>query len=202
MRRMGYRMDMDRDEEYLIAGVDNIDHFDDLLVCDNVQPTIRIKNIPYYVDDSRELMGCLEHFVQLSPPGYQVPDPESSYEDREKYLLEAVYGQSEDWKPVGITIDDAGASIAFIYKNGLGSDVMEIFPSCDECIKLLIEVERPNGDIEKYHLYMEADAKRGDLIQLIEYWPWGYREIYFKERGMPEHPDEGYFYATVIERRK
>ena len=66
MRRMGYRMDMDRDEEYLIAGVDNIDHFDDLLVCDNVQPTIRIKNIPYYVDDSRELMGCLEHFVQIS----------------------------------------------------------------------------------------------------------------------------------------
>lgn len=202
MRRMGYRMDMDRDEEYLIAGVDNIDHFDDLLVCDNVQPTIRIKNIPYYVDDSRELMGCLEHFVQLSPPGYQVPDPESSYEEREKYLLEAVCGQSEDWKPVGITIDDAGVSIAFIYKNGLGCDRMDLFPSCDECIKLLIEVERPNGDIEEYHLYMEGGRHGDDMIQVTEYWPWGYREIYFKERGMPEHPDEGYFYATVIVRRK
>ncbi len=77
-----------------------------------------------------------------------------------------------------------------------------IFPIRDECIKLLIEVDHPDGDTEKYHLYLEG-GRGGNLILVTEYYSWGYREIYFKCRtGIPQHPDESYFYANVIECRK
>lgn len=201
MRRMGYRMELDRDERYLIANVDSVEHFDELVCCDNDWPPIRVQNVPY-VDGHEELKGDLYSMIQLSDAGFGVPDFMNDYETREENLHKALYGESKDWRPVGIMVDDVGASIAFVYKNGLGSDIMEIFPVMDECIKLLIEVDRPNGDIEKYHLYMEGGAS-GGLILVTEYYSWGYREMYFKCRsGIPQHPDKNYFYINVIEHRK
>lgn len=208
MRKMGYRMEFDRDEEYLIANVDYAEHFDELVCCGNDQPPIRIRSIPYvdgpFEENDDRYTGDLKSFIEFHPIGGESHSLVNAHETEEEFFVRVLYGQSEDWKPVGVSIDDVCAQIALVYKEGMEriGGYLYLFPKKDESIKILIEVDRPDGSTEKYHLYMEG-KQDVNLIELTEYWPWGRQEIYFKGYpGIPEHPDRGYFYATVIEYRK
>ena len=201
MRRMCYRREFDRDDRYFISAVDDATCWDDLLAAKNQQPPIRVQNIPCTAGID-ETIGNVDDFVSsLEDEGLQDSESTIYFRTREEYL-KALHGQSEDWKLIGIAIDDVGVTMAFAYRDGTDSDILFLNAVKDKRIKLQIEVDCPSGNIEKYLLYIE-NGQYGKKIMVTEYEPWGYREIYFKNHSyIPEHPEREYFYASVIEHRR
>lgn len=196
---MRYRMELCRDGAYLIGNWydRSITEWSDLISPKNNQRPIRIRSLPI-ASGFPETKGNLDDFVSsLADDGFNDPERKIYFRTRDEYLA-ALHGESKAWIPVGIDIDDVGAAIAFSYKGGAGHDVLNVSPIEGRRFKLLIEIDHPDEETEKYILYLEKD-----FITVTEFWPWGIREIYFKYfKNIPKHPDENYFYAEVIEHRK
>jgi len=204
MRKMSYRIEIDRDSSgYFISNADTDNSWDCLPAKTNERhPPIRIQSVPC-IDNCYELMGKLEDFASsLEDDGYRDSEKTTYFKSREEYLS-ALRGESEDWKLIGIQVDDAGATLKFVYKDKRHEEPLFLYPVKDKCIKLRIEVDHPNGNTDCYLLYIE-NGQYGNIIRLTEYEPWGHREIYFKNRTyIPEHPDDAcYFYALVVEHKR
>lgn len=202
MRKMSYQIEIDRDADgYFISNADTDDLWDCLPGEANEQhPPIRIKSIPY---GHNEPAANLEDFVSsLEDDGYCDSEKTIYFKSREEYLS-ALRGESEDWKLIGIQVDDVGATLKFAYKGKRHGESLFLYPVKGKRINLLIEVDYPDGNAERYLLYLE-DMDYGLMVRLTEYEPWGHREIYFKQHShIPEHPDNtSYFYALVVEYKR
>lgn len=202
MRKLSYQIEIDRNADgYFISNADTDDTWDCLPGKVNEQhPPISIKSIPY---GHNEPASNLEDFVSsLEDDGYRDPEKTIYFRTREEYLS-ALRGESEDWKLIGIQVDDVGATLKFACKDRGHGEPLFLYPAKGKCINLLIELEYPDGSTERYLLYLE-DMDYGSVVRLTEYEPWGHREIYFKKHShIPEHPDNtSYFYALVIEYKR
>lgn len=202
MRKMSYQIEIDRDADgYIISNVDTDDSWDCLPTKANEQhPPIKIKSIPYGHNEPASNIG--DFVSSLEDDGYCDSEKTKYFKSRGEYLS-ALRGESRDWKLIGIQVDDVGATLKFAYKNERHGEPLSLYPVKDKCINLLIEVELPNGNTDRYLLYMK-NGDHGDIVRLTEYETWGYREIYFKKyTHIPDHPDNAcYFYALVVEYKR
>lgn len=196
-------MEFDESDGYFISNADVDESWDCLPTVANAeQPPIRIQNIPC-VEGHEETRSNLDDFVtSLKDNGFHDPMKTIGFKSREEYL-HALRGESEDWKLIGIRVDDVEATLEFVHKDDrFYGEPLFLSPTAGGCINLLIEVDGFDGSVDRYQLYME-DGQYGKMIKLTEYEPWGYREIYFKNRTyIPEHPDSSYFYAHVVEHKR
>ncbi len=203
MRKMKYQMAFDRIDGYFITNADTDASWECIPVTANAQqPPIKLQSIPY-VDGYDDLIGNIGDFVtSLDEQGYYDPEKTIYFRDQSEYL-DALYGKSEDWKLIGIQIDDCEATLMFVYKDGFHSEPLFLTPIAGKSLKLLIEVPHCCSHTDKYLLYV-SNCQFGNTISITEYEPWGYREICFKNcEYIPEHPDiSGYFYVDITESKK
>lgn len=190
MRAMTYRIELDREDGYVISNADA--SWESLPAQDSFNhPPIKVSNAPL---DGKWLVGDIDDYVELSGPD------EGTFQE----YIKALHGESAEWCLIAVSINRNGATLLFGNKETHDTEFLYIHHA--NYLRVWFDVYRESGSFDRYLFIMSEDVCGEETrinVRVTEYTPSARREIAFN-RGVSydaECPDPHYVYAYVTEYR-
>ena len=189
MRTMTYRIELERDDGYMISNADV--SWEGMPERENfTHAPIKVSNAPW---ENGQIVANVDDYVELG----------SDYEDTDPYFrdnyLKALHEKSRDWKLIGVRIDSLGATLLF--GNRATHRIEFLYIGAAPFLRVWFDVQRADGSTDRYLLRITEAGNERRAVRVTEYFSGGRREIAFNRGGDfdAKCPDTNWAYAYVTE---